>query len=365
MVKKHMTYYIKVIKNEEDHKEALALVDELMLRDPQPDSEDGEKLSLLATLIEDYESRIIPESIPDPVEAILFRMEQQALKPIDLVPFIGSRSKVSEILSRKRPLTLAMIRALEAGLGIPAKVLVREADDLTDPEKISWDRFPLKEMSKRGYFKEKPTKTNEIKVLLQKFLEPLYGPNPVLGLLRKTNYRFTRPVDKYALAVWTAFVIKKAKDLGRPNKYKKGTVNLEFMKKVAQLSSQENGPILARNYLKDHGVILVVESHFEQTYLDGATLIVGEDNPIIALTIRFDRLDNFWFTLMHELAHLALHSEHGAYFFYDDLESKDLKDDNEIQADDLAGEALVPKKIWDNSPAKLIPSPIAAVGVSV
>ena len=123
-----MTTRIKVIKTEEDYNEALKLIEELMNGDPEEDSEEGEKLDLLATLVQDYESKLFPESLPDPIDAILFRMEQQNLKPIDLVPYIGSRSKVSEVLSRKRTLTLSMMRALEAGLGIPAKVLLKKYD---------------------------------------------------------------------------------------------------------------------------------------------------------------------------------------------------------------------------------------------
>jgi len=116
---------IKIIKTEQDYKEALKLLEELMGRDPNPDSAEGEQLNLLTTLIQDYEAKAFPETLPDPIEAIKFRMEQVGLKPADLIPYIGSRSRVSEILSGKRQLTLDMIRALETGLGIPAEVLIQ------------------------------------------------------------------------------------------------------------------------------------------------------------------------------------------------------------------------------------------------
>ena len=135
-----MATKIKVIKTEEDYNKALELIGELMNKDPEEDSEEGEKLNLLATLVQNYESKLFPESLPDPIDAILFRMEQQNLKPSDLVPYIGSRSKVSEILSRKRTLTLSMMRALEAGLGIPAKVLLKESDEFRNTKDIAWDR---------------------------------------------------------------------------------------------------------------------------------------------------------------------------------------------------------------------------------
>jgi HTH-type transcriptional regulator/antitoxin HigA len=87
---------------------------------------EGERLDVLATLVEAYERRHFPMDLPDPVEAIKFRMEQSGLGPRDLVPMIGQLNRVYEILSRKRPLTLPMIRALHEHLGIPSELLIRE-----------------------------------------------------------------------------------------------------------------------------------------------------------------------------------------------------------------------------------------------
>ena len=134
------------------------------------------------------------------------------------------------------------------------------------------------------------------------------------------------------------------------------------MQELAKLSTAENSPLAVRDYLLKHGIILLIEPHFPGTKLDGAVLFANEDNPIIGLTLRHDRLDNFWFTLMHELAHIALHYKKGADIFYDELdEIKGLElGDKEREADDLAGEALVPTAKWEISPAKLIPSTMAA-----
>lgn len=351
---------IKVIKTEKDYKEALVMVEELMNRNPEPGSEDADKLNLLATLIEDYESNIYPESLPDPVDAILFRMEQANLKPADLVPFIGSRSKVSEVLSRKRPLTISMIRSLEAGLGIPSKVLLKEPDEFRNTDNIVWDHFPLKQMSARGYFGDKLSKTSNIKTLMEKFFQPVGSPALFLGMLRKTNYRSTRSMNKHALIAWSAAVVKKAKKMKHESSFKSGVVDLAFMQKVAHLSIKENGPILAQGFLKKHGIALVVEPHFPQTYLDGAAILIDKKHPIIGLTLRYDRLDNFWFNLMHELSHISLHHDQSFNFFYDDLDNPSISDQKEKEADQMAGEALVPQNKWENSPAKLIPSPIAA-----
>ncbi len=117
---------IKVLKTEADYEAALAAIEALMDLDAAPGTPAAERLELLTLLVEDYEEHEVPSSLPDPIEAIRFRMEQQGLKQADLVPFIGSRSKVSEVLSRKRSLTLSMMRALHSGLGIPARVLLQD-----------------------------------------------------------------------------------------------------------------------------------------------------------------------------------------------------------------------------------------------
>ena len=103
---------------------ALRRVGELM--DARPGTRQGDELELLSVLVELFEKQHFPCELPDPVEAIRFRMDQAGLAPADLVPYIGSRSKVSEVLNHKRPLSIQMIRRLHKGLGIPAEVLVQE-----------------------------------------------------------------------------------------------------------------------------------------------------------------------------------------------------------------------------------------------
>ncbi|NTW29830.1 MAG: ImmA/IrrE family metallo-endopeptidase [Candidatus Moranbacteria bacterium] len=359
-----MTIKIKVIKTEDDYNEALRAIQTLILKNPANDTEEAEKISILSTLIEEYETKAFPSSLPDPIDAILFRMEQQKLKPIDLVPFIGSRSKVSEVLSRKRPLTLSMIRSLEAGLGIPAKVLLNEVDEFRDAENINWSRFPLKEMEKRGYFPEQLSAIKDLKAVMEDFFSSIGKPSLLFGMLRKTNYRSVRPMDKYALTAWSANVVKKAQ-MNKPEvDYIDGTVNLAFMQQIAKLSAQENGPVQAQEFLRKHGVSLIIEPHFSQTYLDGATIMIDKEHPIIGLTLRKDALDNFWFNLMHELAHIALHLKKNCNFFYDDLDNINTSDFQESEADDMAGEALVPQKVWEISPARLFPSAMAAASLA-
>lgn len=117
---------IKPIRTEADYKAALKKVSALMESDPELGTADGDRLDILSTLVEACENRHFPMDLPDPVEAILFRMEQQGLKPKDLEPMIGQRNRVYEILNRKRPLTMAMVWRLHKGLGIPAESLIKQ-----------------------------------------------------------------------------------------------------------------------------------------------------------------------------------------------------------------------------------------------
>ena len=115
---------IKPIKTKVDYRAALKEIEALMTA--RAGSPDGERLDILATLVEAYEKRHFHFDLPDPVEAIKFRMEQMALTPKDLVPMIGQINRVYEVLNRKRPLTLQMIRRLHQKLGIPAESLIKE-----------------------------------------------------------------------------------------------------------------------------------------------------------------------------------------------------------------------------------------------
>nr|WP_198981998.1 transcriptional regulator [Herbaspirillum sp. ASV7] len=114
---------IKPIKTDADYRATLREIDGLM--SAKLNTPEGDRLDVLVTLVQAYETRHFPIDLPDPVEAIKFRMEQAGLTVKDLEPFIGRSNRVYEILNRKRPLTLAMIWKLNQGLGIPAESLIK------------------------------------------------------------------------------------------------------------------------------------------------------------------------------------------------------------------------------------------------
>ena len=114
---------IAPLKNRRDYRQALKEIETLM--QARRNTPEGDRLDVLVTLVEAWERKHYPLDMPDPVEAIKYHMEQNGLAPRDLIPFIGSRNRVHEVLNRKRPLTLKMIQRLHAGLRIPAESLLK------------------------------------------------------------------------------------------------------------------------------------------------------------------------------------------------------------------------------------------------
>jgi HTH-type transcriptional regulator/antitoxin HigA len=351
---------IKVIKSSNDYAQAIARLTALMALDPKDGSKEGNELELLALVIEDYERKIVPPVAPDPVEAILFRMDQMLLGRKELEPYIGSISKVSEVLSRKRPLSLSMIRRLHKGLGIPADVLIGGVESnqaaLGEEPEMEYTKFPLKEMLDRGCFGDFKGNAQRLKDyaedLVLKFMHGLLPKQAEPAFLRAPMHqRGTRDADGYALLAWRLCVIKKARANPAPRDYKKGIITAKWLKDLARLSAFDDGPRLAREQLGMAGITLVIEPHFKGTYLDGAAML-DEGRPIVAMTLRHDRLDNFWFVLMHELAHVAKHLDEANPLFTDNLDSPDEQDRKEREADVMAGEALIPQTLWEKSAAR-------------
>jgi len=118
---------IQPIKTTRDYRRALKEIEGLMMA--KSGTPQGDRLDVLVTLVEAWEAKHYPVDLPDPVAAIRYHMEQNGLAPRDLIPFVGSRNRVHEVLNRKRPLTLKMVWRLHKGLGIPAESLIKQEHD--------------------------------------------------------------------------------------------------------------------------------------------------------------------------------------------------------------------------------------------
>lgn len=362
---------IKPIRTDEDCDAALARIEEIF--DSGPGTPEGEELEVLMDLVERYESDMVME-YPDPVEAIKFRMEQAGLKQRDLVPFIGSRAKVSEVLSGKRDLTMKMARALHEHLGIPADVLLQKPGGTFENASgdIQWSRFPLKEMARRKWIPSVSDLDAHAEESVGGMISKAGGWDETCAaaLFRKNDHRYVNSkTDSYALKAWCLQVLTVANQNPPPANYKSGTVTLDFLRKVARISQSENGPRLAKEFLEKHGISLVTLGHLSGTYLDGAALRLVDGRPVIGLTLRYDRIDNFWFCLLHELAHLGLHMDKDdGVAFIDDLTLRKVSgmrdDSKETEADRWAEEALIPQSVWETSEARLRPTAMAVINLA-
>lgn len=334
----------KLIKSETDHEEALERLEELMLENPDESTAEAEELELLTHLIGLYENKVVNIPAPSPIEAIKFRMDQQGLKQKDLVPFIGSKARVSEILSGKRELTMSMARNLSRELNVSAETLLG-VDHI--PEEIEVAKYPLKAMHEKGYFGD--VTLRDLKKTAEEYLHEFFQgmQNTSRVVYNRTGFKVDAKLDEYALDAWRCFVLQQSEQLELP-KYNKDDLSDDFIKSLAMLTQFDSGKDLIIQALRDKGVAVIVNvRHLPKTYLDGAAMLNKDGNPVIGLTYRHNRLDNFWYTLFHELGHVKHHLDQDHKVFFDDSESGDTSK-KEREADQFASETLIPKKVWQS-----------------
>ncbi len=345
---------VRPIRHDADYDAALARIDSLM--DAPEGSAERDELEVLTTLVEVYEDEHFPIDLPSPIDAIQFRMEQAGLSQADLVPYIGSRAKVSEVLAGKRTLTLSMIRALNAHLGIPAEALIGGASVAeleADADQVQWARFPIRELIKREWIPAARNAANVAEELMADLINRAGGPAAVPRTFYRKNdsARQNARMDPYALQAWCLHVLASARARPPQSRYREGAIDPEFLRFLATLSRSPDGPKRAVEALEQQGVAVVYARHLSNTHLDGAAMRTKEGMPVIGLTLRYDRLDNFWFCLLHEAAHVSRHLNEEGAFFVDDLklDRSDHSEDWSVEeeADELAQEALIPSTAWN------------------
>lgn len=348
----------KVIRTAAQYDAYLDEIQALMAKGHALNSTESDRLELLTVLLEAYENTKYPVESPDPVDAILFRMSEKGLKQADLVPYFGTSSRVSEVLSRKRPLTVQMIRALAIGLGLSAETLIGLSAPEVAPKKgdVDWSKFPINEMMQRGWLRAQTSRASTaVEDVVKNFIMDAGLHFGTAAFRRTLAGEAQSPTTKYALYAWLARVIQTArKRKSGLGAFDPTVLSASFLRELAQLSWSESGPTLAVEYLEKHGIAVVIEPHLKGTLVDGAALRDSDGTPIVGLTLRYDRLDNFWFTLLHEVAHLWKHVDDQEAFL-DDLDASS-EDRREAEANRLAGEAFIPRILWRRSDAFISPS---------
>jgi len=299
---------IKIIKTEKEYEEALARIEALM--DAAPGSAQEEELELISLLVEKFEEEHFPIDPPDPVEAILFRMDQEGLTAKDMIPYLGSQSKVSEVLNRKRPLSLAMIRALNQGLGIPAEVLLQPA--------------------------ARPENSAAIE------LDQAASATAFINCFALANQ-----LQRGELKMWQSQAVQMAlKQPGPP--FDRSRLDETFWRDLIGLSRFTKGPQMAGELLNRKGIHLVVHKLNIKTELDGACFFTAQNRPVIGLTLYHNRLEDFWLMLLHQLVHLYLHQDKEPAQFFDSLECALDKaaPAQEREVNQFLKDILVPPAAW-------------------
>ena len=226
-----------------------------------------------------------------------------------------------------------------------------------DKDGLAWDQFPVKEMYRRNWFEGFSGTLEEAMAnaeeLVKEFVKDSVG-KPVQALARQ-RIRYGGIVNRYALLAWQCRVIALAKNQRLESKYKEREITKEWLTKLANLSCKGDWSKKVIDHLRNTGIRLVIESHLPNTYLDGATFLLSDGSPVIGMTLRYDRLDNFWFVLFHELVHITKHLHKGDIeSIFDDLDAK--AEDIEQEADEQAGEILIPEDKWNTALARYLRS---------
>jgi HTH-type transcriptional regulator / antitoxin HigA len=216
----------------------------------------------------------------------------------------------------------------------------------SDPKDVSWSRLPFKEMLKRKWLDVKPEQSAVEATRL--FFIDNAGPQFATAMHRK-KVRSGNVPNEFALLAWQARILGLAKKVSEAGRIKTFELNDSWMSDLVRLTNHKRGPQQARELLAHRGIILVIERHLPGTYLDGAAMLSGSGQPVVGLTLRYDRLDNFWFVLFHELGHIFLHLFDSLRFDFFDEEDGSKSDNIEQEADDFALNMLIPPEVWDRS----------------
>ena len=246
---------VRPVRTKADYDPALERLDTLMiLQDRSPDQQD--ELEMLALAIEAYERRTTPIGPPDPIDAIRFRMDQAKLTAADVAPYFGGRNRVYEVLNNRRDLTLGMIRALHAHLGIPADILLGwPGASLPEDSAHDWRRFPVREMIRRGWLPTVESVSDKSEDLIRSFLTDAFGSDSASASFR-SGARENAMAEPHALIAWCAQAMRMATedrplDTGFDARETDGPA---FLRELAGLSAEPDGPRKAVARMREAGI---------------------------------------------------------------------------------------------------------------
>lgn len=234
--------------------------------------------------------------------------------------------------------------------------LVYNRDEI---DEVDFDNFPIQEIEKRGWLSSAVNKES-----VKGFISSAYKGSLNLAYHRKSTFD-GKEAKAYSLMAWQARILEKADAYISEKNIGEFELNDTWLPELIQLSKEEGSPWLAQELLSAKGIALVFEPHLQGTYLDGAAMLSESGNPVIGMTLRHDRMDNFWFVLAHELGHIYKH-------IFGDSVSKSFVDekvgaandgnDLEDEADFFAQELLISHDKWERCFSRLMNTTVAVKG---
>ena len=287
--------------------------------------------------------------------------QRQLAEAIGLKEQQIQRYEAEEYASANLSRLAQVAKALGLSINEIAKLKTEPEKPLNvDEDDLAWELFPIKEMYRRNWFEgfpiPGPLSLSEAVANAEELVKTFIKHSliePVRALSRQ-RVRAGGSVNRYALLAWQCRVIAIAKDEVAKN-YSRRAITDKWLTELAQLSRENDGSKKAVEYLRHSGIRFVVLPHLSQTHLDGGAFLLSRGSPVIGMTLRHDRLDNFWFVLFHELVHIIHHLRKGdVESIFDNLnvEARDIEQD----ADKQAGEILVPEEKWNIALARYLRS---------
>lgn len=209
---------------------------------------------------------------------------------------------------------------------------------------VAWERFPGKEMVKRGWLE--PANDQGLPEAIQSYFINSAGAQFATALHRKKVNGTSKP-NEFALLAWQARILELAHNRVATVHVPNFNHNDDWLSDLVKCTQEDDGPKQAKDLLEQNGILLIVEKHLSNSYLDGAAMLASSDHPTIGMTLRYDRLDNFWFVLFHELGHIYQHLFDNPHIDFFDEEGMNTEDNLEREADEFALNTLIPQAKWD------------------
>lgn len=254
---------------------------------------------------------------------------------------------------RYRSITLSGFRRIAQALGVQLKGTFSEVEPLISKYSSVEIKKIVSHAKENNWFEalSSDSEGEDQQEPIQRFISDhliRYGSPALL----RTGLNVDDLSDDLLLVAWKARVTKIAENIISSHSLSYKESDISWLPQLAKLSPETDGPIKARELLLQHGIVLITEPQIPGLKIDGAAFLV-EGIPVIGMTLRRDTVDNFWYTLLHEAAHIVLHYRMGlAIGFYDDSTHTSL-DDIEREADEFASNLLIPEDVWKRSPARI------------